>query len=141
MQYWDSSALLPLFVREASSDAIAALLDRDPAIVSWWGTSVECASAVARLEREAGIDRATARALQRRVADAAREWSEVPSIDDVRTQAVRLLQVHALRAADAMQLAAAIVASDFAPSTLPFVTLDLRLADAAAREGFSLPIG
>lgn len=141
MQYWDTSALLPLFVREASSDTVAALLDRDPAIVSWWGTSVECASAIARLEREAGIDRAAARALQRRVAEAAREWSEVPAIDDVRTQAVRLLQMHPLPAADALQLAAAIVASDFAPSTLPFVTLDLRLADAAAREGFPLPIG
>ena len=141
MQYWDTSALLPLFVREASSDTVAALLGRDPAIVSWWGTSVECASAIARLEREAGIDRVTARALQRRVSNAAREWSEVPAIDDVRAQAVRLLQMHPLRAADALQLAAAIVASDFAPSTLPFVTLDPRLADAAAREGFPLPIG
>jgi len=141
VQYWDTSALLPLFVREASSDTVAALLDRDPAIVCWSATSIECASAIARLEREAGIDRVTARALQRRVSNAAREWSEVPAIDDVRAQAVRLLQMHPLRAADALQLAAAIVASDFAPSTLPFVTLDLRLADAAAREGFPLPIG
>jgi predicted nucleic acid-binding protein len=141
VQYWDTSAPLPLFVREASSDTVAALLDRDPAIVCWSGTSIECASAIARLEREAGIDRVTARALQRRVSNAAREWSEVPAIDDVRAQAVRLLQMHPLRAAEALQLAAAIVASDFAPSKMPFVTLDLRLADAAAREGFPLPVG
>ena len=54
----------------------------------------------------------------------------------VRRAAARLLRVHPLRAADALQLAAAIVGSEDRPETLPFVTLDDRLADAATREGF-----
>jgi len=65
-----------------------------------------------------------------------REWMEVPAIDNGRTQASRLLRTHALRAADALQLAAVIVASDFEPSALVFVSLDVRLSAAAEREGF-----
>lgn len=49
---------------------------------------------------------------------------------------MRLLRVHRLRAADAVQIAAAIVAADFQPGSLEFVTLDVRQADAAEREGF-----
>jgi hypothetical protein len=47
-----------------------------------------------------------------------------------------VLLVHDLRAADALQLAAAIEAAEGRPRGLGFVTLDLRLADAARREGF-----
>jgi len=53
-------------------------------------------------------------------------------------QAIRLLRLHPLRAADAQQLAAALVLSDFEPRTLPFVTLDGQLAAAARREGFEV---
>jgi predicted nucleic acid-binding protein len=66
------------------------------------------------------------------------DWSEVPPSDRVRDDARRLVRVHDLRAADAFQLAAARVASDEQPETLPFVTLDERLALAARREGFSV---
>jgi predicted nucleic acid-binding protein len=54
----------------------------------------------------------------------------------VRQTAIRLLRVHPLRTADALQLAAAIAAAEDHPATLPFVTLDERLAQAAEREGF-----
>lgn len=65
-------------------------------------------------------------------------WTEVPPTDDVRRLARRLVRVHPLRAADALQLAAAITAADGRPERLPFVTLDVRLADAASREGFKV---
>jgi hypothetical protein len=41
-----------------------------------------------------------------------------------------------MRAGDALQLAAAIAASEGHPATLAMVTLDERLALAAEREGF-----
>lgn len=47
-------------------------------------------------------------------------------------------QPYRLRAADALQLAAAIVAADFNAASMPFVTLDVRLAEAADREGFRM---
>jgi hypothetical protein len=47
------------------------------------------------------------------------------------------LPVHPLRAADALQLAAAFVAAERRPHSLQIVTLDERLADAAQKEGFA----
>lgn len=136
MRYWDSSAILPLVVGELRSAEMLALIDTDPAIVTWWGTRVECISALARLEREQSLALPGMRAAIARLEALSREWMEVPAIDDVRTQASRLLRTHALRAADALQLAAAIVASDFEPSAMVFVSLDVRLSAAAEREGF-----
>jgi len=51
-------------------------------------------------------------------------------------RARRLLAAHPLRAADALQLAAALVACDERPDVLALVTLDDHLAEAARREGF-----
>lgn len=63
---------------------------------------------------------------------------EAPASDLVREQAMRLLRAYRLRAADALQLAAAIAAADFSPGSLEFVSLDERQADAAHREGFRI---
>jgi hypothetical protein len=48
------------------------------------------------------------------------------------------LRVHPLRAADALQLAAAFIAAERRPSSLELVTLDDRLAVAARKEGFAV---
>jgi uncharacterized protein len=48
------------------------------------------------------------------------------------------LRVHPLRAADALQLAAAFVAAERRPSSLEVITLDEWLANAARKEGFAL---
>jgi predicted nucleic acid-binding protein len=58
--------------------------------------------------------------------------------DAVREAAVRFLRVHPLRAADALQLAAAFVAAEGRPASLEIITLDDRLATAARKEGFGL---
>jgi hypothetical protein len=50
--------------------------------------------------------------------------------------AKRLLRVHDLRTADALQLAAAVFVAEARPPTLEFVSLDDRLLAAARREGF-----
>ncbi len=138
MRYWDASALLPLVLREPTSDVMDAHLRDDPAVVTWWGTRIECMSAIARLERDGALRGEEVRMAITRLDAVQRRWSEVPAIDDVRVQAVRLLRSHRLRAADALQLAAAVVASDFTPAVLPFITRDHRLADAAEREGFRI---
>jgi len=138
MRFWDSSALVPLLVPEASSPGLTALMREDPAAAVWWATPVECASAIARLEREAGMPAGNVAAATRLLAAAGRGWTEVPPTDRVRDQAMRLLRLHPLRAADAVQLAAALVLAEHDPRTLPFVTLDTRLAAAAEREGFAV---
>jgi predicted nucleic acid-binding protein len=50
---------------------------------------------------------------------------------------VRFLRVHPLRAADALQLAAAFTAAERRPSSLAFVCMDEKLLAAAKREGFN----
>jgi predicted nucleic acid-binding protein len=68
----------------------------------------------------------------------ANRWNEIEPNDAIRETAVRFLRVHPLRAADALQLAAAFFAAERRPSSLELVTLDDRLATAARREGFRL---
>ena len=136
MRYWDSSALLPLLVLESTTSAMQALAISDRELLTWWTTRVEAASALARLAREGGLDPATHQSTLARLARLAQGWAEVVPSEAVREQAARLLRLHPLRAADALQLAAAVVASEHQPASLPFVTLDQQLAAAAQREGF-----
>jgi predicted nucleic acid-binding protein len=136
LRFWDSSALLPLLVPERRSEELSTLLREDPAAAVWWATPVECGSALARLEREQRLTETGRQAACERLVEAGRSWTEVPPLERVREQALRVLQLHPLRAADALQLAAAIVLADFEPKALPFVTLDEALASAARREGF-----
>ncbi len=63
-------------------------------------------------------------------------WHQVDPSDAVRETATRFLRVHPLRAADALQLAAAFIAAERRPASLAMVTLDDRLAAAARKEGF-----
>lgn len=138
MRFWDSSALVPLLVSEAGSRAVKAQLEADPVVFAWWGSHVECVSAVARREREGAMTAASASAALRRL-DAVRDaWAEIQPTERVRATAVRLLRSHTLRSADALQLAAAIAAAEDHPASLAFVTLDDRLGEAAEREGFDV---
>ena len=138
MRYWDASALVPLLVHQASSERMRALAAADDAVVTWWGTPIECISALARLERDGVLPASVVAESLGRLRRTEAAWAEVSPSSDVREQAKRLLRVHALRAADATQLAAAIVASDFQPGALEFVTLDARQSQAAEREGFAI---
>ena len=136
MRFWDSSAVVPLLVSEASSAAIGEELRRDPVMLVWWATTVECVSALARRERDELLDAAGMAVAVDRLDATAAAWREVLPTSNVRRTAVRLLRLHPLRAGDALQLAAAVVASNGDQRTFPFVTLDERLALAAQREGF-----
>lgn len=138
MRFWDSSALVPLLVEEAASARMVAVMRADPAAAIWWSTPVECASAIARLERDARLTRDEAAQATALLATAQRGWSVVPPTEPVRQQALRLLRMHPLRAADALQLAAALILAEHDPRALPFVTVDDRLALAADREGFEV---
>jgi len=138
VKFWDASAIAPLLVAEAATRSLQALAKQDSDMVAWWGSQVECASALARLERADQLDwRGGALAFDRlkRLADG---WHEIEPSEVVRENALRFLRVHPLRAADALQLAAAFIAAERRPVSLEVVTLDDRLADAARREGFAV---
>ncbi len=141
MRYWDASALVPLVIREPASEQVRDWLRRDPIVVTWAWTSVELVSTVERRSRLGDLDRAQRRACLDRFEEVARRWDEVVDLHSVRVRALALLARHPLRPADAGQLAAALLAAEDDPRTLPFVCLDERLAEAAEREGFRVLCG
>ncbi len=138
MKYWDSSAVVPLLVDEPATAPLLDLYRRDCVLLAWWGTDVECVSALARLERDGSLGSTEMMDALKRLQALRQSWQEVQPVEPVRDMARRLLRVHNLRAADSLQLAAALVVSAHRPSTLDFVCLDERLAAAAQREGFNV---
>lgn len=140
MKFWDASGVVPLLVRQVRSREMEGVLVQDPVVVSWWGTPVECLSALMRLVREGQLGEDQVRDAERRLQELRQAWDEVLPGEACRRMAERMLRVHALRAAGAMQLAAAIVAADHDPGRMGFVCLDLRLAEAARKEGFELAV-
>ena len=138
MKFWDSSALVPLLVTQSTSTAIRAIATSDPEMFVWWAAEVECSSALIRLRRELVLAADGAKSGFEKLKRLAERWDEIEPSETLRETAIRFLRVHPLRAADAMQLAAAFVAADGRPSSLEVVTLDDRLSEAARKEGFML---
>ena len=138
MRYWDSSAVVPLVIVEEPTAAMEALIREDGSIATWWGTRVECASAIARRDRDGSLDRAEVALAVHKLAVLEAQWAEAVPTYRLRESARRLVRVHDVRAADALQLAAAIDVSRPDEQSVPFVTLDARLALAATREGFAV---
>ena len=136
MRFWDASAIVPLLVSETSSRALQALAKQDSTMLVWWGSEVECASALARIERDGALDPRDAARVFERLRQLSGAWQEIEPSDVIRQAAIRFLRVHPLRAADALQLAAAYAAAEQRPASLDMVTLDERLAIAARNEGF-----
>ena len=138
MKFWDASAIVPLLVAEPTTRRLQVLAARDPDMLVWWGSEVECASALARLERAAALDVKGIALASNRLTQLANGWHEIEPSEIVRESAMRFLRVHPLRAADALQLAAAFIAAERRPPSLEVITLDERLAEAARKEGFAL---
>ncbi len=138
MKFWDTSAIVPLLVAEPASRRLQALAADDSAMLVWWGSEVGCVSALARLERDGALTGPAMTQALERLRRLAASWHEIDPGEAVREAATRLLRVHPLRAADALQLAAAYLASERRPGSLTVVTLDERLAVAARKEGFAV---
>jgi uncharacterized protein len=136
VKFWDSSAVIPLLVPDAMSGSVQRLYEDDPVMAAWWATEIECTSAIARRQRLGQLPEDVAAEAFVRLKALREGWHEVEPGEELRESAKRLLRVHDLRTADALQLAAAVYVAEARPSTLEFVSLDDRLLAAARREGF-----
>jgi predicted nucleic acid-binding protein len=136
VRFWDSSALVPLFFVEPASARVKAWLKEDAEVVVWALARVELLSALARRRRELPLMMNELRAARRQLLAVYERWLEIAELDAVRQHAERIVETHPLRAADALQIGAALVAAAGDPYSLEFVTFDRRLAQAADREGF-----
>ncbi len=138
MRFWDASALVPTFLEEVATREVRSWQAADPRITIWMMTRVEVLSSIARRKRERPELSAVWNRAVRNVHEASSTWIQISDAVAARSQAERIILDHPLRAADALQLGAALVAADGDPSSLELVTLDRRLAEAARREGFPI---
>ena len=136
MRFWDSSALAPLLLSEPGTSRVERWLRDDPDVIVWTLTRVELLSALARRRRHEPTAARRLQGARQELLVAWNRWSEITAIDLVRRHAERIVETHPLRAADALQLGAALVAAEDDPAALEFVTLDRQQALAAEREGF-----
>lgn len=135
--FWDSSALVPLCVHEVTSRQAQSQL-RKSAPVVWWGSPVEVHSAIGRLHRLGKLKDVEKQGALSRLAMLSRGWREILPGDQLRDLAMRLLDIHDLRAADSFQLAAALIWCQQRPARRTFVCADQRLLKAADAAGFTV---
>jgi len=138
MIFWDSSAILPLCINETMTSTVKKAVIGDPDMVVWWGTRVECVSALSRRLREGTIGAAAIEQVRSLLAELVRQWHEVLPTETVRQRAERLIMVHPLRAADSLQLAAALAWTQEEPNCALMACLDQNLRNVAAKEGFTV---
>jgi len=138
LRFWDTSALLPLILEQAATANLRAIASQDDSMVVWWGSKVEAVSAVCRLVRAGQIEEPSAPQLLQEIEALANATYEVQPTEGVRAAACRMLRVHELRAADALQLAAALLWAEHRPAGMGLVALHQKLRLAAAREGFEV---
>jgi predicted nucleic acid-binding protein len=138
MNFWDSSAILPLLVQESNSETTRALLNLQPEMAIWWASPVECMSALARKEREGCLELPQMIAAEKNLDLIVRNSVSIDATDRVRLLARKLLRRYPLRAADSLQLAAACVLAGDMTGDYRFVCNDERLILAASKEGFAI---
>ena len=138
MRFWDSSAITPLLVVEADSAQREHQLADDAEMLVWFGTLTEVESSLARRKRAGELPAESELRARRHLDQLSAHWTEVAPTNEVRARAIRLLRIHPLRAADALQLAAALIFCREQPQDLAFLTADQRLRDAANLEGFTV---
>jgi len=136
VRFWDSSAIVQLYLEQGLQKFARRLYVEDDEVVIWWATPVECVSAFLRYHREGGLSEEQVNRVLRRFSAHSRRWDQILPVPVLREEAQRLLRRHSVRAADALQLAAAWLAADQKPESLEFVSLDQRLKLAAEKEGY-----
>jgi predicted nucleic acid-binding protein len=138
LAFWDSSAIVPLLCRQTETSIVRQHWRRLGRIIVWWGTPVEVQSALARLRRDGEItDKELDQAVKKLVM-LRDSWSEIMPSARLREVAETLPRTNNVRAADAFQLAAALVWTNEHPRNKPFVCFDKLLIAAARARGFAV---
>ncbi|HEX6045069.1 MAG TPA: PIN domain-containing protein [Pyrinomonadaceae bacterium] len=136
--FWDTSGLVPLCCfqpQTAQARQTARTYSRQ---VVWWGTVVEAVSSLNRLKRDGVLTGEESKQAFARLDYLRSRWNEIQPTEEVRERAERLLRIHRLRVADALQLAAALVWCGNRSRGRTLIGADENLSEAAAAEGFTI---
>jgi uncharacterized protein len=137
MSFWDSSALVPLCTNESRSSLAGTLWKRFPQKVVWWSASVEICSALARMERDGSIILQKRLNAERRLEILEKVWTEIQPNSRVKELARTFPAKYKMKAADSLQLAAALVWCKELPNGKDFVSGDGHLIKVAETVGFT----
>ena len=138
--YFDTSALIKLYIEEEGSDQVIDLVEclEDGRVVILDVTLLESRSGIRRREREGDISGTDANRILKQIEeDGATLYLVQPMSPAVVEEAARLIDTYPLRTYDALQLAGCLAARPSVPASLIFVCADVRLCDAAKLEGLS----
>lgn len=136
--FWDSSALVPLCVRQPSSQNFRKMWRASDRISVWSGSTVEIRSALSRLHREDLIDDKGLQFCISRLEAMRMQWREIVTSEKLRSIAEALPDNYGLRALDSFQLAAALIWCKEKPKGRLFICDDIRLSEAARKAGFTV---
>jgi predicted nucleic acid-binding protein len=136
--FWDTSALVPLCCFQPQTAQARQMARTYSRQVVWWGTVIEAVSSLNRLTRDGTLSIKESGQAFARLDYLRGCWNEIQPTEEVRDRAERLLRIHRLRAADALQLAAALVWCGGRPQRRPLIGADSNLSQAAAAEGFTV---
>jgi predicted nucleic acid-binding protein len=128
--YFDTSALVKNYVREAGSSRARALLRRY-GFLSSAITPIELQSAVQRRRRQREITQPNYNSVISRVASDRSYWQLVEIVPQVLSKAEELVVTENVRTLDAIHIASAMIIQDAFPTLLPFISADERQLAAA----------
>jgi hypothetical protein len=135
--FWDSSALIPLCVPQTQTDRATAFF-ANYGVAVWWSTPIEIISGLTRLLRMGEIGPGDFLAGKQLAQTIVSMCIPVRPSAEIAAQACSLLELYPLRAADALQLAAALEWCEGKPEGKVFLSFDQRLLEAAGIAGFTL---
>ena len=139
--YLDTSALIKRYIEENGTERVLELTEDSAGaqIIILDITHLEARSALRRRQREGDISEADAHGILDQIeADVSSSFLIQPSTSAVIEDGARLIDRHALKVYDALQLAGCLVTREQVPGPLTFVCADLRLCAAAIQEGLAV---
>jgi hypothetical protein len=135
--YFDTSAIVPLLVREPTTDPCTRLWDEATRIVSARLVYPEACAALTRAVRMGRLTSAQVAAATAELGDLVEQIDFIEITENLARNAGRLAQQHDLRGYDAVHLAAAVT---IAEDDVVFVTGDTDLAAAARAIGLATAV-
>ena len=130
LAYFDTSALVKNYIREAGSSRVRGLLTRYEFLSSAI-TPIELQSALQRRHRRREITQRNYNSIVSRLTNDRSYWQLVEVVPQLLTKAEELVKTENVRTLDAIHIASAIIIQESFPTPVPFISADERQLIAA----------
>jgi len=130
LAYFDTSALVKIYIHEAGSSRVRGLLTSYEFLSSAI-TPIELHSAVQRRRRQGEITQPNYNSIVSRFAKDRSYWQLVEVVPQILSKAEELVKTANVRTLDAIHIASAIIIQDSFTTPLPFISADERQLAAA----------